>query len=217
MALNTAVRIVEARQEHSPFVSWVILEAFRSHLERGFFDYLIGGDDEYLVRYLAALTSTRAQHWAHHSLFLVAEAEDTPVAALSGYFDEEHGGGRLRSAMEEADAAVGRTPDPEAIARALTILNVIPEHTPGAWIIESVATRPEFRRRGLIDALMPAILERGRRRGATVSEISVFIGNDAAQRAYEKHGFEPVAEKRNAEFEAVYGSPGTRTLRRPLT
>ena len=59
-------------------------------------------------------------------------------------------------------------------------------------------------------------MERGRRRGATVSDISVFIGNDSAQRAYEKCGFESIAERLDREFEAVYGTPGVRTLRRSL-
>jgi RimJ/RimL family protein N-acetyltransferase len=53
-------------------------------------------------------------------------------------------------------------------------------------------------------------------RGATIGEISVFIGNDAAQRAYEKAGFEVIGEKRHPEFEAVYKCPGARMLRRAL-
>jgi ribosomal protein S18 acetylase RimI-like enzyme len=82
--------------------------------------------------------------------------------------------------------------------------------------VENVATLPEFRRQGLVDRLMERILARGRERGATTADISVFIGNDAAQLAYEKHGFAAVAEKRHPEFEAVYLTPGTRTLRRGL-
>ncbi len=79
-----------------------------------------------------------------------------------------------------------------------------------------MATRPEFRRRGLIDALVKEILERGRARGATVADIGVLIGNDRAQRAYEKAGFVVVGEKRHAEFEAAYGCPGVRALTRKI-
>ena len=100
--------------------------------------------------------------------------------------------------------------------RAGSIINVAPEHVPGAWIVENVATLPEFRRRGLVDRLMEEILQRGRTRGATVSDVSVFIGNDPAQRAYEKAGFEVIGEKRHPDFEAAYKTPGIRTLRRPL-
>jgi RimJ/RimL family protein N-acetyltransferase len=34
------------------------------------------------------------------------------------------------------------------------------------------------------------------------------IGNDAAQRAYEKVGFTVVEELRDADFEATIGAPG---------
>ena len=95
-------------------------------------------------------------------------------------------------------------------------MNVIPEHVEGAWIVENVATLPEFRRRGLVDRLMAEIIERGRARGASTADISVFIGNDPAQRAYEKCGFEAIGEKRDAAFEAAYKTPGIRTLRRAI-
>lgn len=216
MTTTAGLQLVEAQQKHAPFIAWVILTAFRSHLEKGFWDFMRPGTDEELLRYLEALTTTQAPHWAHLPLFIVAEVDGEPAAALSGYFAEEHGGMRLRDAMAEADAKTGQAPDAEAIGRALTILNVAPEHVPGAWIVEDVATRPEFRRRGLVDALMQEIMERGRKRGATVSDIAVFTGNDSAQRAYEKSGYVVVEEKRDAAFEAVYKTPGVRTLRRTL-
>jgi translation initiation factor 4G len=216
MTTATGLRIVDARPEHAPFIAWVILTAFRSHLEKGFWDFVRPGTDEQILRYLEALTTSEAPHWAHLPLFIVAEVDGEPAAALSGYFEEEHGGASLRPAMEEADAKTGATAEPDGMAKALTVLSVIPEHPPGTWIIEDVATRPEFRRRGLIDALMAEIMERGHKRGAALSDISVFIGNDKAQAAYEKAGFEVVEDKVNAEFEAVYKSPGIRTLRRPI-
>jgi translation initiation factor 4G len=216
MTTQTSVQIVDARPDHAPFIAWVIMTAFRSHLAKGLWDFMRPGTDEEILRYLEVLTTTDAPHWAHLPLFIVAEVDGEPAAALSGYFEEEHGGPSLRAAMEEADAKTGATASPEDVARALTVLPVVPEHPPGAWIIESVATRPEFRRRGLVDALMQEIMERGRKRGATLSDISVFIGNDTAQAAYEKAGYEMIGEKTDATFEAVYGSPGIRTLRQEL-
>jgi len=210
------LKIVEAQPRHARFIAWVILTAFRSHLPKGFWDFLRPGTDAQLLRYLEALTTSQAPHWTHLPLFIVAEVDGEPAAALSGYFDEEHGGMKLRDGIEEADAATGQAPDDEALERALTILNVAPEHVPGAWIIEDVATRPQFRRRGLVDTLMLEIMEHGLKKGATVSDIGVFIGNDSAQKAYEKVGYVVVDEKRDADFEAVYKTPGVRTLRRTL-
>ena len=217
MATET-LSIVEATRAHARFLAWVTLTAFRSQLERGFWDFMLDGDEAYKLRYLETFVQTEQLHWVHYSTFLVAEVDGRPASALCGYFEHELGGPTLRAAGIEANQATGRT-EAEAAAgfdRAKSIMNVLPEHPPGAWIVENVATLPEFRRRGLVDRLMEDILERGRSRGAKVSDISVFIGNDPAQRAYEKCGFVPVAEKLDPDFEAVYKTPGIRTLRRTL-
>jgi len=219
MTIAAEPRIVEATEEHIPFIAWVTLEAFRSHLPRGFWDFMFFDMDEAgKLSYLEALVATEQRHWAHHSIFLVAEVEGRPVSAMCAYFEEELGGPTIQLAGTEANEKTGRTQEQAAAGfeRAMSIMNVIPEHAPGAWIVENVATLPDFRRRGLSERLMGAILERGRAGGASTADISVFIGNDGAQRAYEKCGFEVVAEKLDAEFENVYKTPGTRTLRRSI-
>src|SRR5262249_16479174 len=106
--------------------------------------------------------------------------------------------------------------DEEGMKRNATFFTVTPEHPPGAWIVENVATLPEFRRRGLVDRLLGVILERGRARGASLADITLFIGNDSAQAAYAEVGFRMVSEKRNPELERTWGSPGLRLLRRAL-
>ena len=68
-------------------------------------------------------------------------------------------GPTLRAAGIEANRKTGRTEEEAAAGfeRAKSIMNVLPEHPPGAWIVENVATLPEFRRRGLVDRLMEEI------------------------------------------------------------
>jgi ribosomal protein S18 acetylase RimI-like enzyme len=211
-------RIVPAREEHIPFVAWVQLAAARSHLPRGTWDFYAGGNEEECLRYLQTLVATEAHHFAHYTNFLIAEVDGRPAASLSGYFEAEHGMGALAIGMEEANTKLGRSAEEHAAGwqRAGSIAHCMPEHPERAWIVEWVATAPEFRRRGLVDTLMAEILERGRQRGASVADIGVYIENDAAQRAYEKAGFEVVGEKRHPEFQAVYGSPGIRFLRRAI-
>jgi ribosomal protein S18 acetylase RimI-like enzyme len=102
------------------------------------------------------------------------------------------------------------------MARAGSFLNVAPEHDENTWVVEHVATAPEFRRRGLTDRLLTEILDRGRARGCTTADIGVLMGNDRAQLAYEKAGFAVVDEKSDAAFEAAYKCPGIRLLRRTL-
>lgn len=215
---TTDVRVVDATREHIPFIAWVMLTAFRSHLERGLWDYYIGASERECLRFLEAMADTPTRHWMHHANFIVAVVDGTPAAALCGYLEAECGGPAFPQGMAEANAALGRSDEDNAAGwqRAGSIALVVPEHVEGAWIIENVATKPEFRRRGLVDRLMGLIMERGRQRGAVTSDISVFIGNDSAQRAYEKAGYAAIAEKRHPDFEAVYKTPGVRTLRRTL-
>jgi len=124
----------------------------------------------------------------------------------------------LLKGIEEANRTLGRTEEDNVAGwqRAGSIRNCHMGEVPGAWVVENVATLPEFRRRGVVDRLLREILARARDGGAKVSKIGVFIGNDPAQRAYEKAGFAVTAEKRDPEFEAVYKSPGVRRLNRTL-
>jgi ribosomal protein S18 acetylase RimI-like enzyme len=218
MTTATGVRLVPATKEHIPFVAWVTWMANRSHLPRGMWDLVFEDDEDAIQRYLEAMADTAQMHWGHYSLFLVAEVDGTPAAGLSGFFENELRVESVIAAAREADAKLGRTPQEAAAgwARAGSIANIGTPHEAGAWVVENVACKPEFRRRGLVERLLNEMLERGRKRGAKTADIGVLIGNDPAQRLYEKVGFRVVAEKRDAEFEAAYGCPGAYGMRRSL-
>ncbi len=118
--------------------------------------------------------------------------------------------------MVEAFTAEGWTMErlgamQQRIAPFLTCALEQPDET---WIVEWVATLPVHRGKGLTKALLGAILDAGRTRGHTQFQIGVLIGNTAAQRAYEGAGFSVVDEKRDPAFEATFGSPGIRRMRR---
>jgi ribosomal protein S18 acetylase RimI-like enzyme len=218
MTTATEVQIVPARKEHIPLVAWVVMAANRSHLPKGMWDFNIGGSEEDVLRYLEVLADTEAVHWAHYSLFKVAEVDGVPAAGMCGFFENDLGPASMMAGAAEVNQKMGRSVEDIAAGweRSKAIMGIIMEHEPGAWVVEHVATRPEFRRRGLVERLIYETLEMGRQRGAKTADIGVLIGNDPAQRAYEKCGFEVVIEKRDAEFEQVYGSPGARMLRRAL-
>ena len=211
----TDVKIIDAREEHVPFIAWVQVAAFRSHLEKGMWDLFVGGSEEETLRLLEAFATTNAKHWGNYQEFMIAEVDGRPAAAMTGYFEAESS---FEEGIAEACQAVGMTQgDIDAgWRRAGTIALVGTGHTPGAWITENVATKPEFRRRGLVDRLLAEMIERGRAKGATVGEIGVFMGNDNAQQAYEKAGYEVVEERVHPDFEAAYKCPGVRQLRRQL-
>jgi translation initiation factor 4G len=217
MVTQTEVKIVPATKEHVPFVAWVMMAAGRSHLPLGSYDFIAGGDEANVLRYLETLATTDAIHFAHYSTFLVAEVNGVPAAGMCGYFESEHG--NMMTGMMEAYHMLDYSEAEVAscLARAGSIMLVMPDHGDvHPWIVEHVATKPEFRRQGLVERLIAAQLDLGRGRGATTADIGVLIGNDPAQRAYEKCGFAVIGEKRHPEFEAAYGSPGVRALRRAI-
>ena len=71
---------------------------------------------------------------------------------------------------------------------------------------------PAHRRKGIVDSLLETIIEKGKRLGFKRTQINIYIGNVAAQRAYEKHGFKIIDEKRDPYFEEQIGSPGMARL-----
>ena len=71
-----------------------------------------------------------------------------------------------------------------------------------------MATRPEFRGKGLIRYLLDEILQVGRDEAFTRAQIGYMLGNEPAIRAYEKVGFEWVEDHRSRVFEAALGCPG---------
>jgi len=84
------------------------------------------------------------------------------------------------------------------------------------WVVEYVAAKPDARGKGVAGRLLDAVLERGRTLGHKSAQISFLIGNTPAQRCYERAGFRVVDEKRHADFEAIFGRPGTARMWRDL-
>lgn len=82
------------------------------------------------------------------------------------------------------------------------------------WGIENVATRPEYRRRGLT-ATLDIVIRDGRERGCRLAQITVFLGNQAAQSLYERAGYTLSGEKRCDQLPTILGTDGfVRLLRR---
>lgn len=213
-----SLELRDARRSDAPFLAWALQEAARAHLPRGVWDVVLPGPEAGRLALLARLCRADARSFCHHGGFLIGEVEGRPVATLSGY---QPGVATQRLFLEAVDQAFGEAgwSRPE-IARMLgrfapfTTCSVEP---PGdTWVVEWVATRPEQRGRGHARRLLDAVLERGRRRGATTAHLGVLIGNRGAQALYEGAGFRVVRELRHPDFEAVMKTPGLRVMERPL-
>jgi ribosomal protein S18 acetylase RimI-like enzyme len=59
----------------------------------------------------------------------------------------------------------------------------------GGWHVISMWAAPAVRGTGVASALIDAVIELGRARGATSARLWVTDGNDRARAFYEKHGF----------------------------
>jgi len=211
------IKIRFARSRDASFLAWVILISGRAHVQRGIWEVILGRTEQECLTFLQFLTITQTRHLFHHSCFLIGEVGGHPAAALGGYDPKSLGYPTLRKAIKEVVYKIGSSGlDPEAMGRSQGVLSCIPEDVEGAWVVDSVATVPEFRRQGITSKLLEEMLEKGRSQGFRRAQINIYIGNIPAQRLYEKHGFQIMDEKRHPDFEKEIGSPGMARLLRDL-
>ncbi|OLS12241.1 MAG: acetyltransferase, GNAT superfamily protein [Promethearchaeota archaeon CR_4] len=64
-----------------------------------------------------------------------------------------------------------------------------PDDAEGAWVIESVAILPEFRKKGIVNMVLAEEIDKGRKNGFKLAQNSVIISNSPVRQAYEKRGF----------------------------
>lgn len=212
------IDIRSATKDDAPFLAWVMLTAGRSHLQYGIWDHYIGGTEQDCLSFLNLVATTHKPHLFHYSTFIVAEIDGHKAGALSGYDPKVLGMKAFAQALPEVFQKIGWSKDEQktALERYLSWMTCIPDDTEGAWIVESVAARPEQRRKGVVNALLVEILNRGRESGYKRAQIGVLINNTPARRAYEKSGFTFDSEKRDPTFEVVFGTPGITKLLRDL-
>ena len=213
--MATEIRI--GRADDAEFIARTILLAQRGPRPRGWFDIALAQDEPRILDFLTRLAVAKPRSWYHVSQFFVAEVDGKPAAALCampsrltrdtmrGAFEEV----ARDTGMSEADLAAVFTRG--AYARPCWIQGGDED-----WLIEHVASQASFRGRGLMQALIAHGLAAGRAAAFSRASITFVIGNDAAERCYAKAGFSFAEEKRDADFEALTGTPGFRRFARDL-
>jgi ribosomal protein S18 acetylase RimI-like enzyme len=221
-----AVRIRHATFDDAEFLAWAMFSASRADLSRGLWDLIIGADEAGCLDYLKRLAIAEPRSLYHYESFLVAEVAGERAAALCGF--ETHVGTHVeeRSAWEIVGQAMSNVQrdlgwtEGDAAASHLRVAPIwaacMPPDIGADFTIENVATLPEYRRRGLVLALIDEILRAASGRGRKLAQITTYMGNRAAQSAYEKSGFKVLDEKRCAEVERILGVPGFIRLTRGL-
>lgn len=203
-------RVRAATEADAPMLARVILMASRSHLPYGLFDLLFPGSDAVRLAMVENLVTHPGQSHCHWGGFLVAELDGEPVGALAGFeplvktparFERGILDVMLRAGLGDDDLdAARRNVEPFELCR--------PEIPDDAWVVEWVAVEPAYRGHGVLSPLMDTILAEGRRRGYRQAQLALLLGNDRAERAYERHGFRIVAARTHPSMERALGSPG---------
>jgi len=100
--------------------------------------------------------------------------------------------------------------------QASKILACLPKEIAGAWVIDSMATLPENRGKGVAEKLLTRILKIGEKQDYSKTQVNMYIDNEPAKQLYRKFGFEIIEETRDAYFERKIGSPGMLSLAKDL-
>jgi len=207
------ITIRPATLKDASFLARVMLISGRAHVERGIWEVILGGAEHEVLDFLEQISITNPPHLFHYSCFLIAEADNKPVAGLGGYDPDVKGYEKLRTAVEKVQKARDLSSQSQDMSkRAEDVLSCLPESVDGAWVIDSVATLPEYRRRGISEKLLTRILEIGRMRGHERAQVNIYVGNVPARRAYEKIGFSLHEERLCPTFMEKIGSPGMASM-----
>jgi len=210
--MNIGIR--SAGPDDASFLAWVMLAAGRSHLSYGVWDHYVGGTEQDCLSFLGLIATTEKPHLFHYSTFIMAEVNGQKAGALSGYDPKVLGMKAFTQALPEVFQKFGWSRDEQkaAFERYLPWMTCMPGDAEGAWIVESVAALPSYRRKGVVSCLLDEVLKRGRESGYKRAQIGVLVNNTPARRAYEKSGFKFDSEKKDQNFEATFGTPGIMRL-----
>ena len=213
--MTTVLRAAEPKD--AEFLGWACVAAARSQLKRGWFEIVLQTDDEaYLVQFATCLVLAKARSWWHWSLFQVAEVDGVLASAMCGFGDESVYHVSSDAMAEAADKMrIPKNEQAQFWTRGRFIVSPSTSER-GAWTIENVGTAPQFRGTGVTHALLEKELDVARAAGFKRAQISFFMGNTPAERAYTKAGFVFAEEKRAADFEAALGIPGIKRFARDL-
>jgi ribosomal protein S18 acetylase RimI-like enzyme len=213
------IQIRKCQPEDAAFLARSILIAGRAHVSRGIWEVVLNFSEEECLRFLEHILVSETPHLFHHTFYFIAETADgVPVGSLGGYDPKKSGYQALQPALIEVYKKLNLPGQSfqEANERAARILACLPRDIANAWVIDSVATIPEYRARGVAKQLLDAVMDEGRKQGYSLAQIVMYAGNEPAMHLYKKMGFTVIEETRDTFFEEKICSPGMLSLSRAL-
>jgi GNAT superfamily N-acetyltransferase len=210
-AFHPSVR--RASPDDAHFLAWALLESSRSHLQKGWFDVALERGETETLEFLRRLTSSTSRSRWHYSRFWIAEIAGQAVASLCAFRAADAYRVSPLAIRETAEALRYSSAEHAMIwKRGAYLFACTPRSEDDCWVIESIATLQDFRKRGCTGALLARAIEEGRELGMKEAEVTLLIGNEAAERVYERAGFQRTGEWRHPAIEAACGAPGLRRL-----
>jgi ribosomal protein S18 acetylase RimI-like enzyme len=219
MRNKSKMQIRHASPEDASFLAKAILIAGRAHVKKGIWEVILGGTEEECIGFLHYISITQIPHLFHYSYYLIAEEDGVgPIGSLGGYDPRTSGYQALQRAIPEVVTKLNLPTQVSKVSkeRSSKILACLPKVIDGAWVIDSVATLPEHRGKGVAEKLLKKIMEKGEKQGHSQAQVNMYIGNEPALNLYRKFGFEIIEENHDEYFEKNIGSPGMLSLVRDL-
>lgn len=212
------INVRTAREEDINFLSWVMFTAAKSHLEKCVWETLLDMTPDEVTQFLKRVAVSENTHWCHYTKFLIAEVEGKHAGALCTFDPVAEGTAALSDTILGVAAELGFDDNwiNGVLERVILIDAATPKDYPDTWGIENVAVRPEFRGRGIVEALFEHAMRIARASEHEHAQILCLNGNIRAQRAWERQGFELRADYQSNAFQKVFGCPGLKLLAQKL-
>lgn len=205
------ISIRDAGPDDAQFLAWVILTAARGQLEKpSVWDRVFSVSEQEKIALLAELVVAEPRCIAHYDGFVIAEHDGSPVAAACGYVPAERPPEAFTAALlAVVDKAQWNHQRQVALLEGFNVFSrCLPMGKDREWVLEYIATKPEFRGSGVTYELLQDLLECGREAGVDRAKVAYFVGNEAAKKSYRKLGFKEVNTIKDNDFATQYGVPG---------
>ena len=147
----------DANKKDALFLAQCMLIAGRAHLQKGIWEIVIDCDEEACLAFLEAVMVTDVSHLFHYTSSIVAEDDRGElVGSLAGHDPLVKGYQALQKAIQEVVTRLQFSTKIRgtSTSRSDKILACMPQVIEGAWIIDSVATLPSARGRGVAGELL---------------------------------------------------------------
>lgn len=193
------VTVRKATKDDCHFIAEIILLAESTGNEITSYTKMFGMSDEELMVTMEKMIANEIEgHPLTYRTYLIATIDNQPVAAISAYKESEAGDsnhlmtGVLMTGFDrkKVSAAFGFLKQNAYLS--------IPKGR-GTMQIDCVATLPEHRRKGLLKLLIAEAEKEAAAKGVNEVQIQVWKKNTTAVKAYEKLGYQVVAEQLSNE------------------